>query len=158
MNIFRIAVVMLLVISIFSLTGCSKKEQIINANTVYYEGKVVDLSLEKGEILDSNLFAKEMREQGKIIYANQLPVSRNMANFYKVKNISCENRICFGDIDCLANQRCITACKFITGVNAGQIRGCSYDDFKDYVEIEFNVNYGYCMAWKIKGQLQKQEQ
>lgn len=129
------------------LTSCSKtekqQEKIIKPENIRNYESVLELSLEKKEIIEPNIFMQQMRERNITIYAGQLNILENMEKFYKVKNITSNTKICFEDIDCPYDLRCITACR-INGI----VKACSIDDFKDMEGVEFKINHGYCIKWK----------
>jgi len=161
----RIITVMAIFGALFLLTGCSQhvtaEYPVISAKAdqATYEGKLIDFSLNKGKIMEPELFAQELREANRSIYSKNLIAPKEMAYFYKVKNITPDTEVCFGDMDCDSRLRCVTECHFISGPLEGSIKACSYDDFKEYDFVEFRVPYGFCINWlKDKVSLTKHEQ
>jgi len=144
MRFVNIVVILLILIV---LTGCSKHEKLNEPLGEYKEGTILSESLSRRQIIDAETFAKEMRDKGVTVKVKDLNMPNEINFIMREKNITPDTKICFDNSDCEEGTKCITQCRFDWegDVWNGRVFFCNIDEFKDYEHMKFMVDFGFCL-------------
>jgi len=150
----------LLLMSLITLTGCSKEDipqNITNETIQAYDDKIenylqnmtqIEIAKETGLILDHEEFKEEMRETKQVIKVKEITTPEVTNWLHRRKNITPDTIICYGDQDCPQPYKCVAQCEWIgEGDMKGTVRACRMDEWKDDKNMKFMYPVGFCLEW-----------